>query len=273
MPEEFLQFRQPQAQRLARFGVTASVDMHCHCLPGLDDGPQTTDDAIAICRALVADGITTVLATPHQLGPFEGVTASEIRRLVKELQARLDDAQLPLTVRPGGEVRCDERVLQLLDADELLTLGDGGAYLLLELPHSTLLDLRGLIDALVARGITPVIAHPERHGPLGRSPNLIGPWVARGARLQLTAGSLLGVFGHVAMQASWQLLDAGWVSLIASDAHDAVQRPPSMTAAIELVARHRGHAVARRLCVQNPLAVAEGRPLPKPVVRGIGGRA
>ena len=273
MSEELLPLRQPQAQRLVRFGATASVDMHCHCLPRIDDGPQTVEAALAICRALVADGITTVIATPHQLGPFEGVTAPEIRRLTRELQARLDRTQVPLTVRPGGEVRCDERVLELLDADELLTLGDGGAYLLLELPHSTLLDLRGLIDALVARGVTPIIAHPERHGPLGRTPNLLGPWVARGARLQVTAGSLLGAFGHVAMQAAWQLLDAGWVSMIASDAHDVEKRPPSMTGAIESIARHRGHAVARRLCVQNPLAVAENRPLPRPVVRGVGGMA
>lgn len=275
MTADVLHFRQPQVQRLARFGVTASVDMHCHCLPGLDDGPATLADALAVCRALVADGITAVIATPHQLGPYEDVTASGVRAATAALQAELVAAGIPLTLRAGAEVRADERLLGLLAADRLLTLADGRAYLLVELPHSTLLDLRSLIDTLIGQGITPIISHPERHAALTRSPKLLLPWLTRGAVLQITAASLTGAFGPGTQMAAWKLIDDGWVSMIASDAHDVAGRAPAMTPAIDALAARLGHAVTRRLCIQNPQAVFDGRPIAKPRIssRAAGGRA
>lgn len=274
MTADVLQFRQPQAQRLARFAASACVDMHCHCLPGLDDGPATLADAVAVCRALIDDGITAVIATPHQLGSYADVTAVRVREATQVLTAELERLGLPLSVRAGAEVRADESLLTLLAAGRLLTLADGGAYLLVELPHSTMLDLRGLIDSLMAINVTPVISHPERHSGLARSPQLLRPWLARGAILQVTAASLVGAFGPGTQRSAWDLMDKGWVSLIASDAHDAVGRAPLMTPAIDSIAARMGHAVARRLCVQNPLAVYEGRRIVKPRVAGAapGGR-
>ncbi|HEX8323498.1 MAG TPA: CpsB/CapC family capsule biosynthesis tyrosine phosphatase [Tepidisphaeraceae bacterium] len=274
MTADVLHFRLAQTQRLSRFGVSASVDMHCHCLPGIDDGPATLADALAVCRALVEDGITHVVATPHQLGPYEEVDAVRVRQATNTLQAELVAAAVPLTVRPGAEVRADERLVGLLDAGRLLTLADGHAYLLVELPHSTMLDLRALIETLVARGVTPIISHPERHAALTRSPPLLLPWLARGALLQVTAASLTGAFGPGTQRAAWQMVDDGWVSLVASDAHDVTGRAPSMTLAVDAIVARCGHAVARRLCVQNPQAVFDGRPIVKPRIntRTAGGR-
>lgn len=266
MTADVLHFRQSQTQRLARFGVTASVDMHCHCLPGIDDGPPTLANAITLCRALVEDGITTVITTPHQLGPYENVTASVIRAAVASLQAELAKLGIPLVVKCGAEIRADERLLPMLAADELLTLGDGHAYALIELPHSTMLDLRSTIDILVGQGITPIISHPERHGPISRDIQLLAPWLQRGAILQVTAASLTGVFGPIVKRSAWELMNAGWVSLVASDAHDVAARSPSMTAAIEAVAATTGHAMARRVCLQHPQAVLEGKPIMRPRV-------
>jgi tyrosine-protein phosphatase YwqE len=188
-----------QRARLERFGAAACVDIHCHCLPALDDGPKDADKAIALCRALADDGTTVAVATPHQLGRYEGKNqADEIRTAVSDLNALIADASIPLTVVPGGDVRVDERLAALIAADRVLTLADGGRYILLELPHEVFVDIRLLVRGLRSSGITPVVSHPERHLSLARRPDIVAPWLAEGAVLQITAGSFLGDFGRLA---------------------------------------------------------------------------
>src|SRR4051794_25118939 len=112
-----------QTALLERFGATECVDTHCHILPGIDDGPATLNDTLALCRVLVRDGITTVIATPHQLGRFEGVTGTtEVRDAVAQLQMTLASRGIPIRVVPGAEVRLDPRIPQLLVDDQILTL-------------------------------------------------------------------------------------------------------------------------------------------------------
>ncbi len=248
-----------QADRRARFAAGESVDVHCHCLPGLDDGPATMADAVAICRKLADDGITTAIATPHQLGTYENANPGDrIRAAVAELSAVLAAEGVPLRVLPGGDVRVDDRLTALLAERQVMTLGDGGAFLLLELPHESLVDLTKLVADLLAAGVTPVLSHPERNGPLARRVDPALPWVAAGMVMQVTAGSLLGQFGPAVERAGWQMLEQGLIALVATDAHDVKQRPPSMTAAIDAIAARCGHAVARRLCIENPLKVLNG---------------
>src|SRR5688572_7333069 len=148
---------QAQQQRLARFRCTASVDIHCHCLPGLDDGPASMADAVALCRALVQDGVTTVVATPHLLGRFcEPGRASKIRQRVAELQAALLAEQIPLLIHPGADVRIDERLPQLLDAGEALTLADASRWVLLELPHEQWVDPLRIMNRLIEGGYSVI---------------------------------------------------------------------------------------------------------------------
>src|SRR4051812_19735949 len=100
-----------QQTRLSEWSVSRSVDVHCHILPELDDGPESLEASLDLCRALVADGITTVFATPHQLGRYDGVnTASVIREALAALQAELQTAAIPLELAPGADVRIDERL-------------------------------------------------------------------------------------------------------------------------------------------------------------------
>ena len=142
-----------QQKRLDEFATTRSVDIHCHCLPGLDDGPETLDDALAVCRALVRDGITTVIATPHQLGRYDRLNSSQqVRRVVTELAAQLVDQEIPLEIYPGGDVRVDERLARLLDEGEIGTAADAGRHLMLELPHELYVDPLPMIDILLERG-------------------------------------------------------------------------------------------------------------------------
>lgn len=263
-----------QHERLTRFRATQCVDIHCHCLPGLDDGPATMDHALAVCRALVADGVTTVVATPHQLGRFDGqFTSQDIRRAVADLNSALAAEGVPLTVVPGADVRIDERIPRLLEADRVLTLADGGEYVLLELPHDTFINPYALVGELAARGFKAIISHPERNAFLTRQPQAASGWLARGVWFQVTAASLVGDFGPAAERAAWHWLATHAAALVATDAHDTDFRRPRMSAAIDRIAERLGHVAARRVCIENPLRVLAGEGIsPLAGFAGAGGR-
>ncbi len=244
-----------QRERLRRFSAPHCSDLHCHCLPGLDDGPESLDDALALCEALAADGVTQVVATPHQLGMYDGRNgAAEIRKAVAQLDAHLEAADVPLEIVPGADVRVDERIVSMIDAGEIMTVADQGTHLLLELPRDIHIDPALLVTRLRDHGITTIVSHPERYPFLARRPQIIETWIAEGALIQLTAGSLIGEFGRTAHDLAWHWLRSPAVRhiLIATDAHDTDHRPPRMTAAIEAISQRLGHATARRACIDNP---------------------
>ena len=246
-----------QRRRLEKFGAAACVDIHCHCLPGLDDGPEGPDDALALCRALVADGITAVVATPHQLGRYDRRNdGPAVREAVETLRKLLDDRGVPLEVYAGADVRLDERVVALVASGEVLTLA-GGSWMLLELPHDTYIDPAPLIRLLARRGVRTIITHPERHDVVRSRPQVVGPWLTEGALVQLTAGSLVGHFGPRAEEAAWKWLAAGEATLVATDAHDVARRHPCMTDAIAAIEKRLGFEVAKLACVTNPAAVVQ----------------
>ena len=258
-------FTAAQRRRMKRFNVGQSVDLHCHCLPCLDDGPATLVDALALCRALVDDGISVAIATPHQLGRYQGRNeAADVRAAVAAMNRSLMVEEVPLRVLPGADVRVDEHIERLLGEDRILTLADRGAYLLLELPHDTFIDPLPLLRRLIDAGRRPILSHPERHRYLTARPQVVEPWLRCGAALQLTAGSFTGDFGTTAQRAAWYWLETGRAALVASDAHDAHRRPPRMTEAIRLIAARLGEDVARRVCAENPWRVLQGRELEQP---------
>lgn len=255
-------WRPAQLERLAASAVARTVDVHCHCLPGIDDGPATLQDALRLCSALADDGFTTILATPHQLGTIgRDNTAEQIRRLAAELQEALDREGTPLEVYPGADVRIDDRLLRLLEEDQVLTTGDLGAHLLLELPHEHFIDPVMLFEPLLDRAIQPIMTHPERHRYLRRRLDAVESWVQQGALVQVTAGSLIGDFGDSAFQMGWALIDEGLVHLIATDAHNATRRPPCMTQAIAALSRQAPEWAVRRMCLENPFRVLTGEPV------------
>ncbi|MAT70889.1 MAG: capsular biosynthesis protein [Planctomycetaceae bacterium] len=246
------------AARSASAPPPGGVDLHCHVLPGLDDGPQTLDESRALCAALAADGIGTVIASPHQLGPYDlDNDGPEIRAAVVELSAALGD--LPLRILPGGDVRIDERLPQLVDEGQVLTVADAGTHLLLELPHSSYLDPLGTIEQLADRGIQTIMTHPERHRYLAQSQRRLAAWVDAGALLQITAGSLLGDFGRTARAVAWRLVDEGLAALVATDAHDTRRRPPRRTAARQLLAEAFSEDLAARLVDDTPQRILAGQ--------------
>ena len=247
-----------QTARMQRFQCSDSVDLHCHCLPGLDDGPATMEESLVLCRALVADGITTAIATPHQLGRYDGRNGSAVvREAVASLQACLLNQGIALRILPGGDIRLDERLVRLVEEDLVTTIADMGKCLLVELPHEIYVDPAVLLERLAEAGLIPVITHPERHRYVQQHADVVQGWVEQGAVLQITAGSLVGEFGQGAEKASRYWIAKGWVGVVASDAHGA-ERPPRMTQAIEALHTEFGLEAARDLCVVNPARLAAG---------------
>lgn len=246
-------------------GQHRRADIHCHCLPEVDDGPQTFDEALALCRLLVADGFTDVIATPHQLGRYDGMNLSpQVRQATNQLQAALNARKVALRIHAGGEVRVDERIPRLLKDDRILTLNDAGRYMLLELSTAAYIDPAALLGFLGPCGVKVILAHAERYTALQRDRASAYRWVQRGAALQVNADSLLGGAGAAARDAAWDWLGRGWVSLVASDAHNTTTRRPRFADACEAITRKLGDATAIRVCVQNPMRVLLGEELLAP---------
>lgn len=243
-------------------GPEKFVDIHCHCLPDIDDGPPTLEGSLALCRVLVEDNVGQVVATPHQLGRFE--TRIDARRIcdgVRRLNAELSRRGWELTVLAGAEVRVDERICSLLADGEILTLANRGRHVLLELPSDVFIDIEPLLRTLAATGVTPILAHPERNAPLMRHLRTLARWLACGVHLQVTAGSLVGSFGGRAREAARDLLVRGWVDLVASDAHDAGENRPYMREAFATITAEFNRETAWRLCRDNPARAVHGHRL------------
>jgi protein-tyrosine phosphatase len=235
------------------------VDIHCHLLPGIDDGAADLDDALAMARIAVDQGTTTIIATPHQLGTFGHNAGDDIRRRVGELQQQLGEAEIPLQVLPGGEARIEDDLVARLKRGDVLTLGDRGRHVLLELPHELYLPFESLLEDLAHHNVVGILSHPERNHGILRQREVLQPLVEAGCLMQVTGGSLCGTFGPDCQKLAEWMLGQGFVHFVATDAHGTCSRRPLMRRAYERVCELAGEAAASDLCSRNPGLVAEGR--------------
>lgn len=202
------------------------TDLHCHLLPGLDDGPATIDDAVALAGALVAAGTRRVVATPHVSHRY-GNTAETIADAAARLRVALAGRGMELELLTGAEVAA-ARLPDLEEADlRALTLGDG-PWLLLEPPLAAEFAYERAVELVNAAGLRVLVAHPERCRLFQRDPSRLDALVAGGARLSITASSLTGSFGRPAQELALQLADRRLVANVASDAHDPWRRSPRL---------------------------------------------
>ena len=242
--------------------MTASfVDIHCHLLPGIDDGAEDWDATLAMARMAVADGIGTIIVTPHQQGNFAQNRGDDIRRRTAELQQVLTQADIPLTVLPGADVRIEEGMVERLASGEVLSLADKRKHVLLELPHELYFPLEPLLVMLRRQGIEGVLSHPERNRGILSRPDLVPPLVKAGCLMQVTAGSLMGTFGPDPQQMAEWMLSQGLVHFLATDAHSPTKRRPLMQRAYQRACELAGEETARELCFDNPSQVARGEPV------------
>ncbi len=235
------------------------IDVHCHLFPGIDDGPETLDAAIALARHAVASGIGTAIVTPHILPRRYDNTLSGIHEAAKRFRAELDARNIPLAIGYAAEVRIGAEVIALAEEQTLPLLGyaDGYGIVLLEFPDSHILPGSDKLAAwLLGRNIRPMIAHPERNKEVMRNVDAIAPFVQMGCWLQLTAGSVTGVFGPRCRERSRQLLERGWVYMLASDAHDTPARMPELEPGRAAAAEIVGEVESWRLVRDRPAALA-----------------
>ena len=239
-------------------GAIAFVDIHCHILPGLDDGAVNLGVSLAMAEIAVADGIGTIVATPHQLGNYSRNRGETIRAYAARFQRELDQRNIPLQILPGADIRIEPDMIRGLQSGDVVSLADRRRHVLLELPHELYLPLDGLLGRLRAAGMVGILSHPERNQGILREPQVVEGLVEKGCLMQVTAGSLVGSFGPEIQALSEWLLEEGLVHFLATDAHGTASRRPLMSRAYHRAAELLGPQRAEELCCLNPLAVARG---------------
>lgn len=231
------------------------IDLHCHVLPGIDDGPDSIEGSLALARVAADQGTRAIVATPHVSWRYADNDSLKIARLVQETNTALADAGIALELLAGAEVALTR--LPELDATEraALLLGQG-PWLLLECPFSSVLTgLEQAVLELEAEGHRVVLAHPERCQAFHRDTELLRRLVQGGALVSITASSLVGSFGERVRQFALELVAAELVHNVASDAHDALERPPSIAKELE---RARLGALGEWLTEAVPAALLAG---------------
>lgn len=222
------------------------VDLHCHLLPGVDDGPKNMAQSLDLARLAVSEGITYSLVTPHHMnGHYLNPRGSVIAK-TQAFQTELTANQIPLTVFPGQEVHLTGELLKALDQKDILFADSGNHYLMLELPEDSVPEYTwDMLDELLARQIVPVIVHPERNAGLQEAPNLLYKMIQLGCLSQLTANSYIGGFGKTVEKISAQFVEAGLCQILASDAHNTLGRSFKMASAFKKLSRHSRAAAGR----------------------------
>lgn len=234
------------------------VDIHCHILPGVDDGSRSWEMTAEMCRMAAEDGVTHIVATPHANHEF----AYDRERYTEMLGELHDAAHGKLAFTLGCDFHFSYENLQdALEHPRRYTIGDT-QYLLIEfsdyaIPPSVQQD----VFALRSRGIVPVITHPERNQLLLKKPEMVLSLVQQGCLVQVTGDAATGAWGKRSQSMIKWLLERDAVHVVASDAHDTVRRRPVLSQAREAIAKISGTETAEVLVAQNPMAIVEGKNL------------
>lgn len=228
------------------------IDLHCHIIPGVDDGARNDEQALHMLRAAEEDGISTIVATPHA----GHATREQIEAGVEHITRLAEEADINIRVLAGCEIRIGADLVQRIEANELLTL-NGTRYALLELylAHSWAMDTVELVvDRLLDAGIVPILAHVERYPTVQKDLTSITGLLERGVPMQVNAPSLTGYHGPAAQTVAEQLARAGHLDILASDAHNDARRAPRLAEAFQRLqelagSEHAGRAAenARRV--------------------------
>jgi protein-tyrosine phosphatase len=235
------------------------VDIHCHILYGLDDGARTLEDSLAMAEDAIADGITHVVGTPHSSSDHK-FDYAQVKKVRNELRANLGER---LIIASGCDFHLNPENLQAIRQKSDKFCINQKDYLLVEFSEFSIPpSMNHTLHELHLQGLRPIVTHPERNGILRTQPDRLRDWVHQGCFVQVTAGSLAGVFGPGAKERAWTWIEQGLVHFVSSDAHNTTRRPLKLKFAYEAIAELHGEEKAQALLIDNPLAAFEGRPLP-----------
>lgn len=236
------------------------LDLHCHILPGIDDGAVDLDMALQMARIAAADGITTIACSPHIYPGMYDNTAASIRDAIGRFQAELDARGIDLRLREGADVHVAPDLVAGIRDGRIPTLA-GSRYLLLEPPHHVAPPrFEDVVFELMTAGVVPVITHPERLGWVETHYDLFKRLSERGAWMQVTAGALTGRFGRRVRYWGERFVGDGHCMVLATDAHHPERRPPLLAEAREAAAALVGAEEATHMVVTRPQGVIDDRP-------------
>lgn len=211
------------------------IDIHCHILADIDDGPKDWETSIKIAKLSKSEGISKIIATPHWVqGTNWETNSEEIIKKVDILNRLIDKEKINIKVFPGMEVAITERLVHLLNSGEILTLA-GTKCLLLEMPFRSLpFGLEKILNELLLNDIVPILGHPERNIDFQNKPSVIKKFIELGAMVQITSTSLTGSYGKEAQKCAIELSKLNFVDFIATDAHSPERRPPLIKEALHI---------------------------------------
>ncbi|MEK3765069.1 tyrosine-protein phosphatase [Solibacillus sp. FSL K6-4121] len=234
------------------------IDMHSHILFGVDDGPKALQETLDMMQKAVDEGITEIVATSHSFHPQYNVSHEKVMEQITIIQQQVNKQNIPLKIHAGHEVRLVENIITLLENKEILTLANS-KYMLLELPSSTVpVFTKRIIIALQEKGITPIIAHPERNKAIAERPSKLEELVREGAMAQITAGSLAGHFGKSIQKLSLDLVKANLVHTYGSDVHNLSTRPFLFEAGLDYLEKKK-QLDAVDVLLENNARIIENR--------------
>jgi protein-tyrosine phosphatase len=243
------------------------IDLHCHILPGIDDGPATLEESLAMCRIASADGIETIVATPHFRPGRFNASSHLIRESLSGLDAAVQQEGMRLRILPGAEVAISPELPHYLETAQHLAINNG-RYFLAELPPDGVLPRwDSFLLSLTKSGKTPILAHPERNPWFWSRPEALYSFVGQGGVVQITAQSLTGFWGEEARDFSRLLLEHNLVHVLGTDAHDARYRAPVLSFAAKQAEQVIGRERALAIVSSIPRAIINGTDvlLPEPI--------
>ncbi len=216
------------------------IDIHCHILPGLDDGPETLDESVMMAKVAVMEGVSTIIATPHHKNNSYINPKNTIVQDVESLNEVLLNENIPLKILPGQEIRIFGEILEDHQKGEILTLNNSD-YIFIEFPSSSVPRYsEKLLYDIQLEGFKPIIVHPERNKELLENPTLLYNLVKNGTLTQVTAGSISGYFGKTIKKFSQQLIESNLTHFVASDAHNIHNRSFKLQEAFEYIENKMG---------------------------------
>ncbi len=235
------------------------IDIHAHILPSIDDGPETIEESIELCKVAANDGIKTIVATPHSKDGVYETKSAEILKAVDTLNSQLKENRIDIKILPGAEIHISEGLVESIKNGDVLTINNGGKFILFELPFVFIPPgTDKFIFNLKSNGIVPIIAHAERILAFQKKPELVDQLVKIGARVQVNAHGLTKRANPGERKCAEWLLKNRLVHFIASDVHSLNVRPPILSKAVENATRIIGEEEARALVCRNPELIING---------------
>lgn len=239
------------------------IDLHCHILPGADDGAASEEESCMMALAAVESGVHAVVATPHcnVPGQFDNYFDAGLAERFRNLSHVIRQRQIPLKVYPGMEVYATADLPDLIEQKKVLTLA-GSRYLLTEFGFDVpSVYIEDTLRAVAALGLVPVIAHPERYYCVQDEHELLFRWAEHGFLLQINKGSLFGMFGRHAAETAYWCLAEGCVHLVGSDAHSPFRRTPRLGEAHACISQFNSPEIADFLLRDNPQRIISDDPV------------